>query len=251
MEIFLLRETQFNEWECLLGGARIKPGTEIFLDANFKATIVAPLTDNTWRVKFNKDNVTSIGQIPLPPYIKAKNDMADYQTVYAETEGSVAAPTAGLHFTQELLKSIKRKGIIIKHITLHVGLGTFAPVVEDDITKHEMHKEFATLSEDTAKAIETAKQNNNRIIAVGTTSIRTLEAFNGEAKSDWVDLFINPGYAFNTVNGLFTNFHLPKTTLLMLVAAFAGKNFMDQAYQEAIKEKYRFYSFGDAMFILR
>lgn len=249
VEIFLLRELQLNEWECLIGANHIAPGNIVALSAGFQATVLVPLTDNTWRVKFNKENITSIGDVPLPPYISERNDMVDYQTVYAKAEGSVAAPTAGLHFTQELLQQLRQMGIVIKTVTLHVGLGTFLPVKTDDLSQHIMHKEYAELSNDTAKAINEAKENNKQIIAVGTTAARTLEAFHGKANSDWVDLFITPGYNFNTITSMITNFHLPQSTLLMLVSALAGKTMIDRAYRLAIDEKYRFYSFGDAMFI--
>lgn len=251
VEIFLLRELQLNEWECLIGANRIALGNTVLLSAGFEAKIVAPLTDTTWRVRFNKDNITSIGSIPLPPYITERNDMVDYQTVFAKHEGSVAAPTAGLHFTKELLRELQQNGVIISHVTLHVGLGTFLPVKSENLQEHVMHKEYAELSEDTASIIQAAKQRGNKIVAVGTTAARTLEGFQGNANSGWIDLFITPGYSFNTVNGLITNFHLPKSTLLMLVAALAGKKMIDRAYAIAINEGYRFFSFGDAMYIER
>ncbi len=249
-EIFLLRELQANEWECLIGATRVQPGMDVLLDAGFIGKVIMPFSDSTWRVQFNKDNITSIGVIPLPPYITESNDMIDYQTVYAREEGSVAAPTAGLHFTKDLLHKVQKQGVHIASVTLHVGMGTFTPVKTDDLSDHVMHKEYATIPQATAELIAEAKANGKRVIAVGTTSARTLEAFHGKAHSDWVDLFITPGYSFNTISGMITNFHLPKSTLLMLVAAFAGKDLMDKAYQTAISEGYRFYSFGDAMMIL-
>lgn len=249
VEIFLLRELQLNEWECLIGANRIAPGNTVILSADFKATVLVPLTDTTWRVKFNKDNITSIGVVPLPPYITEKNDMVDYQTVFAKNEGSVAAPTAGLHFTNELLRELKQRGVIITKVTLHVGLGTFLPVKSENLREHIMHKEYAELSTDTATIIQSAQQRGNKIVAVGTTAARTLEGFHGQAKSDWINIFITPGYSFTTVNSLITNFHLPKSTLLMLVSAFAGKDIIDRAYKIAVDERYRFFSFGDAMFI--
>ncbi len=251
VEIFLLRELQLNEWECLIGANRIAPGNTVQLSAGFEATLIAPLTDTTWRVRFNKDNITSIGSVPLPPYITATNDMVDYQTVFAKHEGSVAAPTAGLHFTNELLRELQHKGITVTTVTLHVGLGTFLPVKSENLQEHIMHKEYAELPTDTALAIQAARQRGNKVVAVGTTAARTLEGFHGQAQSGWIDLFITPGYTFNTVNGLITNFHLPKSTLLMLVAAFAGKDIIDRAYRTAVNEKYRFFSFGDAMYIER
>lgn len=251
VEIFLLRELQLNEWECLIGANRIALGNTVLLPAGFEATIVAPLTETTWRVRFNKDNITSIGTIPLPPYITEKNDMVDYQTVFAAHEGSVAAPTAGLHFTNELLREIQQKGVVVTHVTLHVGLGTFLPVKTENLQEHVMHKEYAELPADTASAIHAAQQRGNKVVAVGTTAARTLEGFHGKATSGWIDLFITPGYTFNTVNSLITNFHLPKSTLLMLVSALAGKEIIERAYTLAVEERYRFFSFGDAMYIER
>lgn len=249
VEIFLLRELQLNEWECLIGANRIAPGNTVLLSAGFEATVLVPLTDTTWRVKFNKDNITSIGSVPLPPYITEKNDMVDYQTVFAKNEGSVAAPTAGLHFTNELLNELQQQGVLITKVTLHVGLGTFLPVKSENLQEHIMHKEYAELSPETAAIIHSAQQRGNKIVAVGTTAARTLEGFHGQAQSGWINLFITPGYSFTTVNALITNFHLPKSTLLMLVSAFAGKDIIDRAYKIAVDERYRFFSFGDAMFI--
>lgn len=250
IEVFLLRKMNELNWECLVSGKRLPVGLTITLANQFSAKLVTRLTDSTWQVEFNKPDITSIGVVPLPPYITATANMSDYQTVYAKTDGSVAAPTAGLHFTPELLTHLQAKGVIIKEITLHVGLGTFLPVKTEDISQHKMHAEFAILPENVAAAIATAKHNNHRVVAVGTTALRTLEAFHGQANSGWVNLFITPGYTFNTVDRLITNFHLPKSTLLMLVAALMGKNFMDEAYRLAIAERYRFYSFGDAMLII-
>ncbi len=250
IEVFLLRQLDVLHWECLVSGKRLLPGLTITLSNQFSAKLVMRITENTWKVEFNKPEVTSIGAVPLPPYITTTANMCDYQTVYAKTDGSVAAPTAGLHFTPELLQTLAAKGVMIKEITLHVGLGTFLPVKTEDISKHVMHAEFAILPEDVAAAIATAKRNHHHIVAVGTTALRTLEAFHGQANSGWVNLFITPGYTFNTVDRLITNFHLPKSTLLMLVAALMGKEFMDEAYRVAIAERYRFYSFGDAMMII-
>ena len=194
--------------------------------------------------------------MPLPPYITHKlEDKNRYQTVYAKNEGSAAAPTAGLHFTEELLEEIRRMGVNIAHVTLHVGLGTFRPVKVDDVEKHHMHSEFYVVEEDQAKLINDTKKNGGRIISVGTTSCRTLESAadedgNLQAKSGWTEIFIYPGYQFKIIDGLITNFHLPESTLLMLVSALAGKENIMKAYEEAVRERYRFFSFGDAMIIL-
>ena len=193
--------------------------------------------------------------MPLPPYITHKlKDKNRYQTVYAKNEGSAAAPTAGLHFTPELLEKVKEMGVNIAHVTLHVGLGTFRPVKVDDVEKHHMHSEFYIVEEDQAKLINDTKKNGGRVISVGTTSCRTLESATGEdgivkAGSGWTEIFIYPGYKFKAIDGLITNFHLPESTLLMLVSALAGKEHIMAAYEEAVKERYRFFSFGDAMFI--
>ena len=194
--------------------------------------------------------------MPLPPYITHKlKDKNRYQTVYAKNEGSAAAPTAGLHFTKELLQEVRAKGVSIAHVTLHVGLGTFRPVKVDDVENHHMHSEFYVVEEEQAKLINDTKKNGGRVISVGTTSCRTLESATGEdgilkATSGWTDIFIYPGYRFKMIDGLITNFHLPESTLLMLVSALAGKENIMKAYEEAVKEKYRFFSFGDAMLIL-
>jgi len=202
-----------------------------------------------------KQEILSLGQFPLPPYITnpTKRSFSKYQTIYAEKEGSIAAPTAGFHFTKNLLKKIKEKGINTQFVTLHVGLGTFLSVKTQEIEKHQMHSEFFELSENTAKILNEAKSKGKRIIAVGTTAARVLESCANEtqleAKQDWTNLFIYPGYKFKFIDSLITNFHLPKSTLLMLVSAFAGRDLILKAYQEAIEKKYRFFSFGDAMFI--
>lgn len=196
-----------------------------------------------------------LGEMPLPPYITHKlKDKNRYQTVYAKNEGSAAAPTAGLHFTPELLEKVKEMGVNIAHVTLHVGLGTFRPVKVDDVEKHHMHSEFYIVDEDQAKLINDTKKNGGRVISVGTTSCRTLESAAGEdgivkAGSGWTEIFIYPGYKFKAIDGLITNFHLPESTLLMLVSALAGKEHIMAAYEEAVKERYRFFSFGDAMMI--
>jgi S-adenosylmethionine:tRNA ribosyltransferase-isomerase len=272
IEIFLLRNLSAWQWQCLVGGPRRRPGLEIEFSLGLKAKIIKDNQDGTWTVKFNKSKteviktVNRIGLTPLPPYIKrpAKaKDKKDYQTVYADDKklGSVAAPTAGFHFTNRLLKKLKQKGVQFEFITLHVGLGTFAPVKVDDITKHKMHVEWAEVSARTMKNISRAKAEGRRIIAVGTTSVRTLEFIAphildpkpeiiNHKFQGWVDIFIYPPYKFRITDAMITNFHLPKSTLLMLVAAFAGKDKIDKAYQQAIKLKYRFYSYGDAMLII-
>ena len=213
-----------------------------------KATVIQPI-EEMWEVSFNTADITQYGEVPLPPYIKTAQPLERYQTVYADQAGSVAAPTAGLHFTEQLLQQLRAKGVVIVPVILHVGLGTFAPVKTDNIIEHKMHSEYAILPQSTADAITKAKASGHKVVAVGTTSCRTVEAFRGQTNEGWVNIFIYPGYQFNTIDALITNFHLPKTTLLMLVSAFAGKELIDQAYAEAIKEKYRFFSFGDAMLI--
>ncbi len=264
-------------WNCILGG-HIKEGVNIEFDKKLKCKILKNNNDGTWKVEFSKCGeefmkiVEKIGKVPIPPYIKkqrdssttlrsARDDKLSYQTVYADDQkiGSVAAPTAGFHFTPELLNKIKAKGVQIEYITLHVGLGTFAPIKVDDIKKHKMHAEYVEIKKDVAKRIIKAKKEKCRIIAIGTTSVRTLEGVLGEELKKPINqltnyqlpinIFIYPGYKFKVVNAMITNFHLPKSTLLMLVSAFAGKNNIDRAYKEAIKKKYRFYSYGDAILI--
>ena len=212
-------------------------------------------------IQFHYDGIfeeilDQLGEMPLPPYITHKlKDKNRYQTVYAKNDGSAAAPTAGLHFTKELLEQVKAKGVKIAHVTLHVGLGTFRPVKVDDVENHHMHSEFYMVEEDQAKLINDTKKNGGRVISVGTTSCRTLESATDEAGilhagSGWTEIFIYPGYHFKMIDGLITNFHLPESTLLMLVSALAGKEYIMAAYEEAVKERYRFFSFGDAMVIL-
>lgn len=268
VEIFLHKKEAKDIWECLVGG-RVKIGVIIVLSPRLKAEIIKDNGDGTWQVKFNlSDNkffteIEKIGQVPLPPYIKRSKQLASdknsYQTVFADKHriGSAAAPTAGLHFTKSLLKKIKAKGIKIKYVTLHVGLGTFAPVKVEKITDHKMHSEFVLVSTDTIKSILETKRRGGRVIAVGTTSCRTLESLNWEkikkatlkAQSFWTDIFIYPGFKFQAVDALVTNFHLPSSTLMMLVSALGGKKNLERAYQEAVAQKYRFFSYGDAMFI--
>ena len=262
-EILLLHNTEGDEWETLMKPAkRAKVGTVIsFGDGKLTATVTAEKEDGIRMIEFHYDGIfmeilESLGETPLPPYIKEKLDDPDrYQTVYAKENGSAAAPTAGLHWTKELLQKVQDKGIKLVYLTLHVGLGTFRPVEEDNIDDHKMHSEFYRLDEDAAKTLNEVRQNGGRIIATGTTSIRTLETigskFDGEIKPDsgWTDIFIKPGYQWKVVDAFITNFHLPKSTLVMLVAAFTGRDMILKAYQHAIDEKYRFFSFGDAMFI--
>lgn len=265
VEIFLHKNIDGSTWECLLGG-RVREGIFIELSDELEAFVERDNGDGTWTVKFNKSGsdffnvIKEIGHLPLPPYIKRLEDREDdkesYQTAYANDQkiGSVAAPTAGLHFTKELLGKIQDKGVKIVYVTLHVGLGTFSPIKTEDILQHKMHSEYAEISKEAAKAIKEAKSGQHRIIAVGTTSSRVLESWGnkgfGDSFQEWTDIFIYPGYEFKVVDGLITNFHLPKSSLMLLVSALAGKENIDRAYQEAILEKYRFFSYGDAMIIV-
>lgn len=270
VEVLLHKKVSASQWECLLGG-RIHEGLLLDFDKGFQAEILKNNNDGTWLVEFNKKGnelfktLEKIGEMPLPPYIikqrksvgKNKDDKNDYQTVFADSSkaGSVAAPTAGLHFTAELLHKLKEKGVKILEITLYVGLGTFAPVKVEDLSKHKMHAEWVEISKSAIGNLQLAISEKRRVIAVGTTSCRSLEACfsnlpeKGKDFKAWVDIFITPGYKFKAVDALITNFHLPKSTLLMLVSALAGKKNIDKAYAEAIKKKYRFYSYGDAMLI--
>ena len=261
IELLMLKETEKDTWEVLSKPAkRIKIGTVVKFSDKLKAECVGLGEEGIRIFKFIYDGIfyeilDELGEMPLPPYIHEKlKDKDRYQTVYAKNIGSAAAPTAGLHFTKELMDKIKDKGIKIEYITLHVGLGTFRPVSVDDVTNHKMHSEFYQMSNETAKVLNEAKKNNNRIISVGTTSTRTLETIMnlyGEFKecSGWTDIFIYPGYQFKAITSLITNFHLPKSTLIMLVSALAGKENIMNAYNEAVKNEYRFFSFGDSMFI--
>lgn len=263
MEVLLLHNTEGDQWETLMKPARhAKVGTEIdFGDGLLKCTVTEELDHGGRMVEFHYDGIfmeilEQLGETPLPPYIKEKLDNPEmYQTVYAKETGSAAAPTAGLHWTKELLQKVQDMGVSLVYLTLHVGLGTFRPVSVDNIEDHKMHSEFYRLSEDAAKTLNTVRKNGGRIIATGTTSIRTLESigtkFNGEihADSGWTDIFIKPGYEWKVVDAFITNFHLPKSTLVMLVASFTGRELILKAYQHAIDERYRFFSFGDAMFI--
>lgn len=262
IEILILNQREPDVWEILAKpGRKAQPGTILtFGDGLLKSEILSVLDDGNRLAKFHYEGnfyevLDKIGQMPLPHYIKETlKDKERYQTVYSRELGSAAAPTAGLHFTPELLEKIKQKGVNIAFVTLHVGLGTFRPVKVDDVSQHKMHSEHYEISDETAKLINNTKANGKRVIAVGTTSCRTLESVykkHGKITADegFTDIFIYPGYKWNVVDALITNFHLPKSTLIMLVASFAGFDNTMKAYQEAVKEEYRFFSFGDAMFI--
>ena len=262
VELVLLRDLGGGRWECLSRpGRKTKPSTELsFGDGELTATVAAVTDGGNRIVQFHYDGIfleilERLGKMPLPPYIKAElRDPERYQTVYSRETGSAAAPTAGLHFTKELLAEIEEHGVKIAYVTLHVGLGTFRPVKEEEIEDHPMHAEFCVIPEETARIVNETKRAGGRVIAVGTTSCRTLESFAAEdgsltASSGWTDIFIYPGYRFKCVDALITNFHLPESTLIMLVSALAGREQILNAYRIAVEEKYRFFSFGDAMFI--
>jgi len=262
IEVLLLKNLGENTWETLVKPARrIKEGTIVsFGDGRLKCKCTKVLDEGIRHFEFIYDGIfleilDSLGAMPLPPYIHEKlEDKTMYNTVYAKEEGSAAAPTAGLHFTNELLKKIEEKGINICYVTLHVGLGTFRPVKVDDIKKHHMHSEYYNMSKEVAKKLNETKKNNKKIIAVGTTSTRVLETVmknhnQFEESAGWTDIFIYPGYDYKAIDSLITNFHLPKSTLVMLVSALAGRENILNAYNKAVEDKYRFFSFGDAMFI--
>ncbi|MCR5256171.1 MAG: tRNA preQ1(34) S-adenosylmethionine ribosyltransferase-isomerase QueA [Acetatifactor sp.] len=262
IEVLLLKRREGNVWETLVRpGKKCKVGARFsFGDGLLKAEVVDVVEEGNRLVRFEFDGIfeevlDKLGEMPLPPYITHKlQDKTRYQTVYAKYEGSAAAPTAGLHFTKELLKKIEDKGVKIVYVTLHVGLGTFRPVKEENVLKHHMHSEFYQVSPEAAEAINDTKKNGGRVICVGTTSCRTIESASDEsgmvhAGSDNTEIFIYPGYKFKVLDCLITNFHLPESTLIMLVSALAGKDHVLNAYNEAIRERYRFFSFGDAMFI--
>ncbi len=262
VEFLLLNRKSENVWECLAGpGKKAKPGTTFtFANGILEAEVIDVTVDGNRILKFKCDGnffsvLDKVGTMPLPHYITKKlEDKERYQTVYSRELGSAAAPTAGLHFTKELLSKVKNKGISIGFVTLHVGLGTFRPVKVKDIDDHKMHSEHYEVSEETAELINKTKAENGRVVCVGTTSCRTLESMYKKegkitASSGWTDIFIYPGYRFKVTDALITNFHLPESTLIMLVSALAGRECILSAYSEAIKEKYRFFSFGDAMFI--
>lgn len=262
MEFLLLKRKEKDVWETLVKpGKRAQIGTKfIFGNGELKAEVIAMGEEGSRIVKFYYEGIfeeilDQLGQMPLPPYIKEKlDDKEMYQTVYSKEQGSAAAPTAGLHFTEELLEKIKDKGIKLAFLTLHVGLGTFRPVKVEDIQDHIMHSEYYKMDKETAEIINSTKEKGGRVIAVGTTSCRTLETIGDEEgkvkeQSGWTDIFIYPGYKYKVVDSLITNFHLPKSTLLMLVSALAGRNNIMNAYNTAVEREYRFFSFGDAMFI--
>ena len=263
VELLLLRDMGDKRWECLAKpGRKLQPGQEvIFGDGELTATIVSVLDDGNRLVEFHYEGIflevlERLGKMPLPPYIKAQlEDQERYQTVYSREVGSAAAPTAGLHFTPELMDKLRNKGVSIAFVTLHVGLGTFRPVKVENVLEHHMHSELCILPEETAQILNKTRSEGGRIICVGTTSCRTLESLalsdgTFAAGSKWTDIFIYPGYTFKAMDGLITNFHLPESTLVMLVSAFAGRENILSAYGEAVREKYRFFSFGDAMLIL-
>ena len=263
IEVLLLKRGADDVWETLVKpGKKARPGARIsFGDGLLVGEVMDVVDEGNRLIHFEYEGIfleilESLGEMPLPPYIKERLEDPDrYQTVYAKENGSAAAPTAGLHFTKELLDEIEAKGVELVYLTLHVGLGTFRPVSVDKIEEHHMHSEFYRLTEEAAERLNQVRKNGGKIVAVGTTSIRTLETigtkFNGEIKADsgWTDIFITPGYEFKVVEAFSTNFHLPKSTLVMLVSAFAGRELTLSAYQHAIDERYRFFSFGDAMFV--
>ena len=262
VELVLLRDLGEGRWECLSRpGRKTRPGTEIlFGNGELKATVESVAEGGNRIVRFDYEGIflevlERLGKMPLPPYIKEElQDSERYQTVYSREIGSAAAPTAGLHFTKELMEKIAAKGVKLCYVTLHVGLGTFRPVKAEEIEDHDMHSEFCIIPEETARIVSETKKNGGRVIAVGTTSCRTLESFAREdgslpTTSGWTNIFIYPGYTFKCIDALVTNFHLPESTLIMLVSALAGREHVLHAYEEAVKERYRFFSFGDAMFI--
>ena len=263
VELLLLRDLGDKRWECLAKpGRKLQMGQKvIFGNGELTATIISVQDDGNRVVDFQYEGIflevlERLGKMPLPPYIKAElQDQERYQTVYSKQVGSAAAPTAGLHFTNELLDKIRSKGVKTAFVTLHVGLGTFRPVKAEEISEHHMHSELCMISKETADILNETKEKGGRVICVGTTSCRTLESLvnddgSFEAKSKWTEIFIYPGYTFKAMDGLITNFHLPESTLVMLVSAFAGRENVLAAYEEAVKERYRFFSFGDAMVII-
>ena len=262
VEVLLLRDLGSKRWECLCKpGKKMQPGNEvIFGDGELTATVREVREDGNRVVEFHYEGIflevlERLGKMPLPPYIKEElQDQERYQTVYSRELGSAAAPTAGLHFTQELLEKIRAKGVKTAFVTLHVGLGTFRPVKAEEVLEHHMHSELCMMNEETAKLLNETKASGGRIVCVGTTSCRTLESLvnddgSFEAKSRWTDIFIYPGYTFKAMDALITNFHLPESTLVMLVSAFAGREHVLNAYRTAVENRYRFFSFGDAMYI--
>lgn len=263
VEVLLLRDLGEKKWECLCKpGKKMREGdTVLFGDNELTGTVQEVLDDGNRIVEFQYEGIfleilERLGKMPLPPYIKAElKDQERYQTVYSRELGSAAAPTAGLHFTEELLAKVREKGVKTAFVTLHVGLGTFRPVKAEDILDHEMHSELCMMNEETAAILNETKDDGGRVICVGTTSCRTLESLVNDdgsfsAKSRWTDIFIYPGYTFKAMDGLITNFHLPESTLVMLVSAFAGRDHVVNAYRVAVSERYRFFSFGDAMMLI-
>lgn len=262
IELLLLNELSTGVWQCMVSpGKRVKTAQWLYLSPSLKAYISPGDAEGLREITFSPpealwQEIYQLGHVPLPPYIErsdTKEDSTRYQTVFAREIGSVAAPTAGLHFDEALLKRLQDKGVEIVEVVLHVGIGTFRPVKTEDITAHTMHKELAAISEQTAQAINKAKAEGRRVVCVGTTSVRTVESFYSGAQlhhgTKWTDIFIYPGYEFKVPDAIITNFHLPQSTLLMMISAFAGYEFTMQAYREAIAERYRFFSYGDAMFI--
>ena len=262
VEVLLLRDKGDSVWECLTKpGRKTRAGTELsFGDGTLTATVLEAMENGNRLIRFHYTGIfleilERLGKMPLPPYIKEElEDGERYQTVYSKVNGSAAAPTAGLHFTKELLERIRAKGVSIAYVTLHVGLGTFRPVKAEEITDHQMHAEFCMISQETADLLNQTRAAGGRIVCVGTTSCRTLESFADqhgyfEEKSGWTDIFIYPGYRFRAMDALVTNFHLPESTLVMLVSAFAGREHVLNAYKVAVENRYRFFSFGDAMFL--
>ena len=261
-EVLLLIQREGDTWECLVRpGKKLRTGAEVsFGDGALTGKIIEELPGGNRLIQFQYQGIflevlDRLGKMPLPPYIKVElQDRERYQTVYSKVNGSAAAPTAGLHFTPELLSKIEQSGVSIGYVTLHVGLGTFRPVKEEEITDHEMHSEYCIIPQETADLINRTKRSGGRVICVGTTSCRTVESWahedgTMEASAGWTDIFIYPGYCFKVLDGLITNFHLPESTLIMLVSALAGREHILAAYQEAVRERYRFFSFGDAMLI--
>ena len=261
-EVLLLTDKGDGLWECLVRpGRKLKPGAQVsFGEGRLTATVEAEVSGGNRLVRFHYQGIflevlEELGKMPLPPYIKEElQDNERYQTVYSKINGSAAAPTAGLHFTPELLRQIQEMGVKLCYVTLHVGLGTFRPVKAEDISEHKMHSEYCIIPEETARIINETKRNGGRVICVGTTSCRTVESFAAEdgtlkESAGWTSIFIYPGYRFKVLDALVTNFHLPQSTLIMLVSALAGREHVLAAYEEAVKERYRFFSFGDAMFI--
>lgn len=262
VEVLLLRDMGDKCWECMTKpGKKTQPGQKLsFGDGQLKAEVIESLDGGNKLIRFDYDGIflevlEQLGNMPLPPYIKERlDDPERYQTVYSKEVGSAAAPTAGLHFTKEMLAKIEQSGVKLAYLTLHVGIGTFRPVKVDDVNEHKMHSEYCVIPQETADILNETRKNGGRIVAVGTTTCRTLESFVNDdgsfvERSGWTDIFIYPGYSFKAIDALVTNFHLPESTLIMLVSAFAGKENTLAAYKEAVQERYRFFSFGDAMFI--